>query len=111
MALTEANLVIDYSHHSTPEHLEMLGVNPTRLPTPDAWRERLQHEFSLPLDKRLGFFVIWLLDDQALASRVAIRSFSVNARICTCMSPSRNVDIRASALNVSAAASKSISRS
>jgi hypothetical protein len=66
MALTEANLVIDYFHHSTPEHLEMLGVDPTRLPTPDAWRERFQHEFSLPLDKRLGFFVIWLLDDQAV---------------------------------------------
>jgi RimJ/RimL family protein N-acetyltransferase len=25
-----------------------------------------QHEFSLPLDKRLGFLVIWLLDDQAV---------------------------------------------
>lgn len=67
MALAEANLVIDYFHHSTPEHLEMLGVDPTRLPTPDAWRERFQDEFSLPLDKRLGFFVIWLLDYQAVA--------------------------------------------
>jgi hypothetical protein len=44
----------------------MLGVDPTRLPTADAWRERFQHEFSLPLDKRLGFFVILLLDDQAV---------------------------------------------
>ena len=44
----------------------MLGVDPTRLPTPDAWRERFQHEFARPLDKRLGFFVIWLLDDQAV---------------------------------------------
>jgi hypothetical protein len=42
------------------------AVDPTCLPTPDAWRKRFQHEFSLPLDKRLGFFVIWLLDDQAV---------------------------------------------
>jgi hypothetical protein len=47
MALTKANLVIDYLHHSTPEHLEMLGLDPIRLPTPDTWRERFQHEFSL----------------------------------------------------------------
>jgi hypothetical protein len=44
--LTEANLVIDYLHHSTPEHLEMLGVDPTRLPTSDAWRERFSSTSS-----------------------------------------------------------------
>ena len=46
MALTKANLVIDYLHHSTPEHLEMLGVDPTRLPTSDAWRERFSSTSS-----------------------------------------------------------------
>jgi RimJ/RimL family protein N-acetyltransferase len=66
MVLAETTVVVDYFHHSTPEHLEMVGVDPTRLPKPNAWRERFEHEFSLPLEKRLGFFVIWLVDDLAV---------------------------------------------
>jgi hypothetical protein len=32
MALDEVDLVIGYFHGSTREHLETLGVDPTRLP-------------------------------------------------------------------------------
>ena len=66
MALTETDLVIDYFHGATTEHLEMLGVDPTRLPTKTAWRERFERAFSLPLEKRRGFLVIWLLDERAV---------------------------------------------
>jgi RimJ/RimL family protein N-acetyltransferase len=66
MTLTETDLVINYFHRATPEHLEMVGVDPSRLPTPDAWRERFQQDFSLPLEKRRGFLLIWLLDRQAI---------------------------------------------
>jgi hypothetical protein len=34
MAVSEVDIVIDYFHGSSPEHLEMLGVDPTRLSTP-----------------------------------------------------------------------------
>ena len=34
MVLDEVNLIIGYFHGSAPEHLELLGVDPTRLPTP-----------------------------------------------------------------------------
>jgi hypothetical protein len=34
MVLSEADLVIDYFHRAAPEHLEMLGVDPARLPPP-----------------------------------------------------------------------------
>ena len=51
---------IDYFHGATPEHLEMLGVDPTRLPAPAAWRERYQREFDLPIERRSTFIVIWL---------------------------------------------------
>lgn len=66
MALSEVDLVIGYFHRSNPEHLEMLGVDPMRLPAPDDWRERFASEYSLPLEERGRFFVIWLLDDQAV---------------------------------------------
>ena len=38
MMISEVDLIINYFHRSAPEHLEMLGVDPTRLPRPDAWR-------------------------------------------------------------------------
>jgi len=66
MALTETKLVIDYFHHSSPEYLEMLGVDPTRLPTPDAWRQRFENEFALSIEKRSSIFVVWLLDGRAV---------------------------------------------
>ena len=31
MLLSEVGIIIDYFHGSTPEHLNMLGVDPTRL--------------------------------------------------------------------------------
>ncbi len=42
MADSEADVVIEYFLKSTPEHLENLGVDPTRLPAPEGWRERLR---------------------------------------------------------------------
>ncbi len=66
MTLPETGLVIDYFHGATAEHLETLGVDPTRLPARDAWRERFAQDFALPLEKRPRFFVIWLLDDRAV---------------------------------------------
>ncbi|MGI9486976.1 MAG: GNAT family N-acetyltransferase [Geminicoccaceae bacterium] len=66
MALAEIDLVIDYFHQATSEHLEMLGVDPTRLPTPDAWREDFQQDFSVPLEERRGFLLTWFLDGQAV---------------------------------------------
>ena len=62
MTLPESALVIDYFHRSTPEHLETLGVDPTRLPPRDAWRDRFEREFRLPIEQRSVFFLVWLLD-------------------------------------------------
>ena len=55
----EVGLVIDYFHASTPEHLETLGVDPTRLPEPDAWRRLFAGEFELPVETRGRLLVIW----------------------------------------------------
>jgi RimJ/RimL family protein N-acetyltransferase len=66
MADSEFDIVIDYFHKSTPEFLEILGVDPTRLPPPDSWRERFQRELSRPIQQRSALIVIWLSDDKPL---------------------------------------------
>src|SRR5687768_9637244 len=55
----EVGLVIDYFHGSTPEHLETLGVDPTRLPEREAWRRLFAGEFELPVETRGRLLVIW----------------------------------------------------
>jgi hypothetical protein len=66
MTLAETGIIIDYFQGATPEYLEMLGVDPTRLPTPEGWRERFQRHFALPVEKRIALLVIWLSDDRAI---------------------------------------------
>ena len=66
MIASEIDFVSDYFQNSTPEHLEMLGVDPSRLPSRTAWRERLQREFDLPIAQRSVLPVTWLLIDQPI---------------------------------------------
>ena len=47
MTRDEIHVLIDYFHDSSPEHLETLGVDPTRLPKREAWHQRMLQEFSL----------------------------------------------------------------
>lgn len=63
MKLEEAHFVVDYFHRSTPEHLEMLGVDPTRLPPYSKWLEYFKCEYAQPIDKRSCLVVLWLSDD------------------------------------------------
>ncbi|MEH2609249.1 GNAT family N-acetyltransferase [Bradyrhizobium sp. AZCC 1693] len=62
----ETSLVIDYFHSSTPEHLEMLGVDPTRLPPRDVWGSLFKSLYGLPLAERRGFYLIWLADGRPI---------------------------------------------
>ncbi len=62
MALDEAGLIIDYFHGSTPEHLEMLGVDHSRLPSRQRWRERFAGECEESVHDRSTLLVIWELD-------------------------------------------------
>jgi RimJ/RimL family protein N-acetyltransferase len=66
MAESEFDIVIEYFHKSTPEFLETLGVDPSRLPPPDIWRERFQRERSRPVETRGWFLVAWLSGDRAV---------------------------------------------
>jgi len=64
MMSSEVNIIIQYFQNATPEHLETLGVDPSRLPPAESWRERLQRECTLPIEQRTVMLVIWLSDDQ-----------------------------------------------
>jgi RimJ/RimL family protein N-acetyltransferase len=63
---SEVDLIIEYFQNSTPEHLETLGVDPTRLPPVDGWRDRLRRECALPADQKALVLVIWLSDEQPI---------------------------------------------
>lgn len=71
MKLEESHLVVDYFHGASPEHLELLGVDPTRLPSPSAWQERLQSELARPLENRSYLLTIWLEDRQPVGFSTA----------------------------------------
>jgi RimJ/RimL family protein N-acetyltransferase len=59
MKLEEVELVINYFHQSAPEHLETLGVDPTRLPDPARWREFYSYEYGQPIEQRKTLLVLW----------------------------------------------------
>ena len=63
MRVDEIGVVIDYFHGSTAEHLDMLGVDPERLPEPDAWHRMFEREFDEPVETRPRLLVIWESDD------------------------------------------------
>lgn len=62
MRLDEVGLIVDYFHQSTPEHLEMLGVDPTRLRPPAQWLEYYSEEYVKPIEKRQTLLVVWEQD-------------------------------------------------
>lgn len=66
MALDEVGLIIDYFHGSSPEHLEMLGVDPTRLPPRDRSRARYEDDDARPRAERSSMLVVWELDGVAV---------------------------------------------
>jgi RimJ/RimL family protein N-acetyltransferase len=62
----ETDVVIDYFLGATPEHLEMLGVDPSRLPPAETWRKRFAADLSMPPQQRKNFALIWLLGEQPI---------------------------------------------
>lgn len=66
MRLDEVGAVIDYFHGATPEHLELLGVDPTRLPIRAQWQQVYEHDYALPREQRRSLLVLWQLDGENL---------------------------------------------
>ena len=66
MQLDEVGAVIDYFHHATAEHLELLGVDPTRLPGKAQWKQFYEDDYGRPREKRKSLLLLWQRDGQAL---------------------------------------------
>lgn len=66
MQLEEVGAVIDYFHNATPEHLEILGVDPTRLPAKAQWKQLYEYDYSQPRERRKSLLVLWQLDGRNL---------------------------------------------
>ena len=66
MKLSEVDIVIDYFHNSTPEHLEILGIDPTRLPDPGKWKEYYKFDYSHSIENRKTLLVIWEIKNKPI---------------------------------------------
>src|SRR5947209_3868579 len=62
MLLSETDIIIDYFHSASPELLNILGVDPSRLPERAQWKARFEHLFSLPIEERNFFAILWEID-------------------------------------------------
>ncbi|MBC9878870.1 GNAT family N-acetyltransferase [Bradyrhizobium sp. INPA01-394B] len=71
MTLQETAMIIEYFHSATPEHLEMLGVDPSRLPQASHWQRLYAQMFDQPIEQRGGFLVSWLNHDQLVGFSTA----------------------------------------
>jgi RimJ/RimL family protein N-acetyltransferase len=60
MAAAEVDLIIDYFHTSTSEHLELIGVDRGRLPKREAWRAYYEQVFQHPIEVRETLLLTWL---------------------------------------------------
>ena len=59
MRLAEVGSRIDYFHDASDEHLRMLGVDRTLLPTRDAWRAFYDEDFARPVPDRTAYLLVW----------------------------------------------------
>ena len=71
MALEEVDIIIDYFHEATPEHLEMMGVDPQRLPARRDWRLRYADEYAKPRAERTTLLVLWQREGAAVGFSTA----------------------------------------
>jgi RimJ/RimL family protein N-acetyltransferase len=64
MMASEIDVVIEYFLGATVEYLEILGVDPSRLPAADGWRERFRREDGKSIEQRSWMVLLWLMDDR-----------------------------------------------
>jgi RimJ/RimL family protein N-acetyltransferase len=71
MTASETGIIIDYFQNATPEFLETLGVDPTRFPPENFWRERMLGQIDLPVERRATVLAVWLSDGRPVGFSTA----------------------------------------
>ena len=59
MTSNDIPLISRYWTESDPEHLQRMGVDLAKLPTKEPLEEMLQHQLSLPVEKKRSYCTIW----------------------------------------------------
>jgi len=62
MQLEEAGIITDYFNGSSPEHLELMGVDPTRIPNVQAQKKFIEQEYAKEIRDRRFIAVVWKMD-------------------------------------------------
>ena len=62
MLLSETDIIIDYFHSASPEFLNSLGVDPSRLPARAQWNDIFARYFALPIEERNFFPIMWEIE-------------------------------------------------
>jgi len=71
MKLEEVDLIVDYFYGSSLEFLESLGVDPTRRPPRNQWKEMYEQDYAQPITKRRSLLLLWELDGAAVGFSTA----------------------------------------
>lgn len=66
MELGETGMVIDYFYAASVEQLDLMGIDPTRLPTRPVWAGLFRTLYEMPHAERAALLVIWRLDDRPI---------------------------------------------
>ncbi|CCD88007.1 Conserved hypothetical protein; Putative Acyl-CoA N-acyltransferase [Bradyrhizobium sp. ORS 285] len=66
MELAETSLVIDYFYSSSIEQLDLMGIDPTRMPTKPVWAGLFKTLYDTPIIERAALLLIWRLDGRPI---------------------------------------------
>jgi len=62
MTIDEIDIRIDYFLSSSTEHLELMGVERTNLPSKENWLKTFQENIEVPIRERTRVDLIWMLN-------------------------------------------------
>jgi len=58
--------IVDYFLSSDADYLKGMGVDRTRLPSKSEWLKMLNSDFLLPIEKKMFYYVVWLLNGEEI---------------------------------------------
>ena len=64
MQLCEVGIRVNYFHDATDEHLRVLGVDRSLLPTRRAWLAFYEEDCARPIQERMNYSLVWQRDSQ-----------------------------------------------
>jgi RimJ/RimL family protein N-acetyltransferase len=66
MQLSEVSMRINYFHDASDEHLGLLGVDRSLLPTRQAWRTFYEEDYARPVRDRVNYSLVWQRGEQVV---------------------------------------------